>query len=323
MKDQSKENYNFLNQANKLRPSMIAKPSKVLLLPDLEDTPGAKHLYRNYATRRLKNIKILYVVSIIAQVIVLILGELFSANEYTKFGIHEYNVYHIFSTIGWGILLVLEIFFIRFILKLENIASEIIAESLGYSIFWIYLLEIIYLPFRESKMSLGMNIYRTVVLAALTVVLYFIYKRVKLKSNQNFMVSKAEYLGIHLRVSAKLGWVFINSIHSLFETIAYTGIQSIFGWPDYNWAILILTLASAIGVIFLSAYKDIYVTVMLSYGMFGINYLNAFEKVCQGDYRDECLSNVQLCSFILGSVLLILSGTVLILYHKLVCNFEK
>ena len=140
-------------------------------------------------------------------------------------------------------------------------------------------------------------------------------------------MSKVEYIGIHLKVSVQLGWTFISFVHSFFVCLAHSDEspshrQEFLGWPYSHWTIFTLCLACSIGVIFLASYRDIYVTIMQSYGLFGIFSLNAFDRVCEGTYKEKCLNEVKLAAFILGSILLFLSFLVLVLYHKMVCNFK-
>ena len=162
----STEDYEYLKQANKFRPKEILEDSVPLVLPNLTETPGV-WIYQDYFDKRLSIIRVLYIISIITEIIAFFLGIFFTGYDFTNVLILGLSVDRTYDLIGWGLILALELFFFSFITKKRYLATDLVAESLGYAIFLAYIIMIVYLPARGTRTNISIDISNAILLICL------------------------------------------------------------------------------------------------------------------------------------------------------------
>ncbi|CAG9321112.1 unnamed protein product [Blepharisma stoltei] len=289
---------------------------------EIQDIPGG-WLYSRYTEQHIEKMRLFHILGVAFEAIGLLLGEALVASD-TYHSVNSFSPQHFFILAGWIFILSLGIFFLYMLYSQTLASREIMVNQLGYLAFAVYALNSIYLSLRNFTELLFVNIICTVLLTALMIIVFRLHRRVKYEDDGRYVVSRSVFLGVHAKISLLLGWLLILFLHRIFICLSFSETSyNLLGWPNENWSILALCLAFAIGVIFMSTYKDVFYAISLVYSFIGIYVMQNHSHICKSVMQENCSEEVGTCAIALASIFLIFILITLIFYYDTVCYKKR
>lgn len=316
-------NYDLLKYHN-LNSNLYIQTEKLadystLSITDLSNIPGS-WLYTRYTEQNLQLMRLWHLIGLVLEFLGLVLGEALIEAKDTQHSVTPFSPQHFFILSAWAGISFLGISFVLMLFSRTLTSREIIANQLGYMIYIVYILHSIYLALRNLTENIYINMICTLLLFVLSIFIYLLYQRIKYRDDGRFIVSRFEYYGVHARFSTLLSWTMLCMIHRVFVCLSFSdNTQDILGWSNDNWSILAICLFFALGVIFLTSYKDVFFNIMVIYSFIGIFIMQSHNTVCRDELHENCSSKVGTCAISLAAILIIFIVITSILHYDLVC----
>ena len=312
--------YEIIRAANRGKPTGIDTMTEFRELPEeeIKGVPGAEWLYKNYTDTHLLYLRTGHTICYGAELIMFLVGLSVAHESFLTVDRHTMTPFTLrpeFVIAGWVFLLLLESVFIYMIFQKTMTSVALLAEQLKWYYFPKYFLigTYYFLAFREG---FAISLVNVCLLALLCPLLFFIYHRVKYQDDGRFIVTRLEFIAVHVNISLFVAWILIQVFVKVFVFITYTreyeDADAVYlNWDNSNWAIVANVLLFCLGVISLSSYKDVFFNLVVIYSFIGI-YIE--QTYCPGNNNGNCSKEVKETVLILGIILLVFVLLVFILY---------
>lgn len=312
--------YTLIQAANRGKLAGIAAVTEFRELAENEirGIPGAEWMYRNYTDTHLLYLRTCHTLCYGLELIMFLIGLAVAQEEVLEVTEHTMTPFTLrpeFVIAGWVFLLLLESVFIYMIFQKTMTAVSLLAEQLQWYYFPKYLLIGAYY-FLTYKHGFAISLVNVLLLSFLSPLLFFIYHRVKYQDDGRFLVTRLEFLAVHVNISLYVAWILIQVFVKVFVFITYTREKAndlYLGWNNANWSIVANVGLFCLGVISLSSYKDVFFSLVVLYSFTGI-YLQQVD--CPHDNYGNCSSEIKTTILVLGSILLFFLVLVFALYRE-------
>lgn len=321
-----KSPYQLVRAANLGRPAGIpaAEDFREIREEEIAGVPGADWLYRDYTETHLLYLRATHTLLYLMQVTVFVVAVALSKGQFLEVTENTITPFTLLPELVfalWIVLLLLEALFMFVIFRRTLTTVELLAKQMSWYYFpkYCFLGSYFYFQFTEGQNTAIINL---ALLVALYPLIHLVYHRVKYLDDGRFLVTWMELFGVQINISFYAAWIQSRLLHEVFVVIGYLNDEKsqIFGWTNSHWAVLANVLIFCIGVIYLSAYKDVFFNIVIIYSYVGIFLEQAH---CPAENHGMCTSEVQKTVIILGVILSIFVLLVLALYNRQILYMRR
>ena len=315
-----KSPYQLVRAANLGRPAGVTTTGEFheLREEEIAGIPGADWLYQDYTERHLLYLRAGHTIFYLIELTMFVIGVTMSGDAYLSTAhdtITPFMLHPKFVFAAWVALLVLEALFIFVIFHRTLTTVELLAKQLSWYYFPKYFLLWAYFYFQYTS-GFQEAVINICILVVLYPLIHFVYHRVKYQDDGRFLVSWSELLAVQVNISFYAAWIQSRVLHEVFVIISYVNTsrkENLLGWSNSNWSVLANVLIFSIGVIYLSAYKDVFFNLVIIYSYIGI-YIEQVN--CPPDSEGNCSAEITKTVVVLGVILSLFVLLVLALYHN-------
>ena len=321
-----KSPYQLVRAANLGRPAGVttAEDFREIREEEIAGIPGAAWLYRDYTETHLLYLRAAHTLLYLMQVTVFVVAVSLSKGvflEVTEDNITPFTPQPEMVFAFWIFLLLLEALFMFVVFRRTLTTVELLAKQMSWYYFpkYCFLGTYFYFQFTGGENSAIINLS---LLAALYPLIHLVYHRVKYLDDGRFVVTWMELFGVQVNISFYAAWIQSRLLHEVFVAISYFNGESsqILGWTNSHWAVLANVLIFCIGVIYLSAYKDVFFNIVIIYTYVGVFIQQAH---CPANNHGMCTSEIQKTVIVLGVILTIFVLLVLALYNRQILYMRR